>query len=254
MQSKGGANPAFRYIFFNSIRVLNPARVKKKDAAAIGAKNHVTKMPLYKTINFSPTAQILVWEITESFPELSGKVVLKEKTQLRLNKMKSEMHQRAFLSVRMLLKEAGYTDFELHYDEFGKPYFLNGKHVSITHSHHFSAIIISDKTVGIDIEMQRQKITHIADKFVNAAELHRLKSFDAQDYIKKLTVKWGAKEAIFKIRNEKGISFKNHIQVNPFEICDKKTTATLEMGNIKQQFSVHFEELENFTLVYAFEK
>jgi phosphopantetheinyl transferase len=210
-------------------------------------------MPLYKTIIFSPTTQILVWEITESFEELLGKVVLKEKTQVRLNKMKSEMHQRAFLSVRMLLKEVGYTDFELHYEQFGKPYFLDGKHVSITHSHHFSAIIISDETVGIDIEMQREKIIRIADKFVNETELNRLKIFDSQDYIKKLTVKWGAKEAIFKIRNEKGISFKDHIQVNPFEIEDQKTTAILEIENTKQQFSIYFEEFEEFTLVYAFE-
>ena len=211
-------------------------------------------MPLYKTINFSPTTRILVWEITESFEELLGNVVLKEKTQLRLNKMKSEMHQRAFLSVRMLLKEAGYTDYELHYDEFGKPYFLDGKHISITHSHHFSAIIISDETVGIDLEMQREKIIRIADKFVNETELNRLKSFDSQDYIKKLTVKWGAKEAIFKIRNEKGISFKDHIQVNIFEIEDQKTTAILEIDKIKKQFFIYFEEFEEFTLVYAFEK
>ena len=210
-------------------------------------------MPLYKTINFSPTTQILVWEITESLEELLGKAVLKERTQVRLNKMKSEMHQRAFLSVRMLLNKAGYTDFELHYDEYGKPYFLDGKHVSITHSHHFSAIIISDITVGIDIEMQREKIIRIADKFVNPTELNRLKSVDLQDYIKKLTVKWGAKEAIFKIRNEKGISFKDHIQVNPFEIEDHKTAAILEIENIKKQFSIYFEEFEGFTLVYAFE-
>ena len=211
-------------------------------------------MPLYKTINFNPTTQILVWEITESVEELLGNVVLKEKTQLRLYKMKSEMHQRAFLSVRMLLKEAGYTDFELHYDEFGKPYFLDGKHVSITHSHYFSAIIISDETVGIDIEMQREKIIRIADKFVNPTELDRLRSFDIEDYIKKLTVKWGAKEAIFKIRNEKGISFKDHIQVNSFEIREEETIAILEIENIKQEFSIYFEEFESFTLVYAFEK
>jgi phosphopantetheinyl transferase len=210
-------------------------------------------MPLYKTINISPSTQILVWEITESLEELLGNVLLKEKTQLRLNNMKTEMHQRAFLSVRMLLKEAGYTDFDLHYDEFGKPYFNDGKHISITHSHHFSAIIISDKTVGIDIEMQREKILRIADKFVNEKELSRLKSFDNEDYIKKLTVKWGAKEAIFKIRNEKGISFKDHIQVNTFGIGDQKTKATLEIENMKEQFSIYFEEFEDFTLVYAFE-
>jgi phosphopantetheinyl transferase len=211
-------------------------------------------MPLYKTINFSPTTQILVWKITESLEDLLSQLVLNEKTQLRLNSMKSEMHQRAFLSVRMLLKEIGYSDFELHYDTFGKPYFNTQQQVSITHSHHFSAIIVSDEIVGIDIEMQRDKIIRIADKFVNATELNRLKSFDNQDYVKKLTVKWGAKEAIFKIRNEPGISFKDHINVNAFEIKDQKAIAVLKMEKVKQQFVIYFEDFEVFTLVYAFEK
>jgi phosphopantetheinyl transferase len=168
--------------------------------------------------------------------------------------MKSELHQRAFLSVRKLLQEKNYTDFDLEYDEFGKPHLKDGKYISISHSHEFSTIIISDQKVGIDIELQREKIIKIADKFVNNQELQRLKSFDNQDFIKKLTVKWGAKEAIFKIRNEKGISFKDHIKVNPFEIRDNKTTAILEIENIKQQFSIYFEEIEDFNLVYAFEK
>lgn len=210
-------------------------------------------MPLYKTINYNSSTQILVWEITESFEELFSKVILKPKTKKRLDAMKSEMHQRAFLSVRMLLKEAGYSDFELHYDEFGKPYFLDGKHISITHSHHFSAIVISDETVGIDIEMIRDKILRIANKFVNDTELNRLQGFDHLDYIKKLTVKWGAKEAIFKIRNEKGISFKDHIQVDSFEIEDQKTTAILSIDNTSQQFSIYFEELPGYILVYALE-
>jgi phosphopantetheinyl transferase (holo-ACP synthase) len=125
--------------------------------------------------------------------------------------------------------------------------------VSISHSFRFSTIIISDQKAGIDIEMQREKILKIADKFVNNQELQRLKAFDNEDYIKKLTTKWGAKEAIFKIRNEKGISFKDHIQVNPFEITEGKTTAMLEIENTKQQFAIYFEEVEDFTLVYAFE-
>ena len=211
-------------------------------------------MPLFKIINITPTTQILIWKVTESFDELVEKVVLKEKTQLRLNGMKSEMQQRAFLSVRMLIQEIGINDYDLHYDEFGKPYLNDHQHISITHSHNFAAIIISEETVGIDMEMQREKIIRIADKFVNEKELKRLQSFNAEDYIKKLTVKWGAKEAIFKIRNEKGISFKDHIQVKPFEIGEKETTAILEFENLKQAFFIYFEEIENFTLVYAFEK
>jgi phosphopantetheinyl transferase (holo-ACP synthase) len=224
-----------------------------------GLKPREPTMPLYKIINFSSTTQILIWKITESLEDLLSQVVLKEKTQLRFNEMKSELHQRAFLSVRMLLKEVGYTDFDLQYDESGKPHLNpNNCHnepieVSISHSHNFSTLIISDQKVGIDIEMQRDKIIRIADKFVDY-EFHFLEPETIQKYIRKLTVIWGAKEAIFKIRNEPGISFKDHIWVNSFEIEDKKTIATLEMDNVKHQFSIYFEEFERFTLVYAFEK
>ena len=211
-------------------------------------------MPLYKTIQHNSNTQILIWNITESFEQLNQEVQLNEKNQLRLNGMKSEMHQRAFLSIRKLLALAGYSDFDLYYDEFGKPHLINEKHISITHSHHFSAIILSTEAVGVDIEMQRDTILKIAHKFVNDEELERLQKTDTYDYIKKLTVKWGAKEAIFKIRNEKGISFKDHIQVAPFELNKTQTIADLNYNGPNQKFTIHFSELDaNFTLVYAFE-
>lgn len=217
-------------------------------------------MPLFKTIHFSRSAenttQILVWKITESFEQLNNEVQLTEKNALRLSTMKSQLHQRAFLSVRKLFQEANYTDFDLFYDEFGKPHLHDGKHISITHSHDFSAIIISDETVGIDIELQREKIIRIADKFCDS-EFHFLsRSFGTEnqrEYIRKLTVIWGAKEAIFKIRNEKGISFKDHIKVQSFELENKKVNTELHFDNVIKEFNIEFEELENFTLVYAFE-
>jgi 4'-phosphopantetheinyl transferase len=218
-------------------------------------------MPLYKTITLNSSTQILVWEITESYQELFKTVVLNERNSNRLNGMKSEMHQRAFLSVRKLFQEAGYTDFDLYYDEFGKPHLHDGKHISITHSHQFSAIILSDEVVGIDIELQREKIIRIADKFSDT-EFSFLKPEEKTDYIRKLTVIWGAKEAIFKIRNEKGISFKDHIKVSAFEMNDMQTMTELHFDSIIRDFKVCFEEFEsndniglvqNFTLVYAFE-
>lgn len=212
-------------------------------------------MPLFKTIQFNYSTQILVWKITESFQELFDSVILNAKNRLRLDGMKSELHQRAFLSVRKLLQEIGYTDLDLYYDEYGKPHINGNKHISITHSHEFSAIIISEETVGIDIELQRDKILRIADKFVNEQELDRLQSCDSrEDYVKKLTVKWGAKEAIFKIRNEKGISFKDHIRVRSFELVASETIAELHFNGLRKEFNIYFEEIEDFILVYAFEK
>jgi len=218
-------------------------------------------MPLYKTIILNPTTQILVWEITESFQELFDTVVLNENNSNHLNGMKSEMPQRSFLTVRKLFQEAGYTDFDLYYDEFGKPHLHDGKHISITHSHQFSAIILSDEVVGIDIELQREKIIRIADKFADD-EFSFLNPNKKEEYIRKLTVIWGVKEAVFKIRNEKGISFKDHIKVIEFELNDGKTKAELHFDDIIRGFCVCFEEFEsndtndfkqNFTFIYAFE-
>lgn len=209
-------------------------------------------MPLYKTINFSPTTQILVWQITETFEDLFDQVVLNDINMIRLNTMKSQLHQRGFLSVRKLLQEAGYNDFDLYYDESGKPHLKDDKFISITHSFHFSAIIISNQKTGIDIEMQREKIIRIADKFVDY-EFHFLKPEKIQEYIRKLTVIWGVKESIFKIRNEKGISFKDHIKVTTFEMNENQGRAWLHFDNVVEDFNIYFEEIENFTLVYAFE-
>ncbi len=213
-------------------------------------------MPLYKTIHINSTTQILVWKVTESYTELLGDVILNDTNRIRLDGMKSEMHQRAFLSVRKLLQETGHTDLDLYYDEFGKPHLNGEKHISITHSHNFSALIISDETVGIDIELQRDKIIRIADKFCESEFQFLSRSFETEkrlEYIRKLTVIWGAKEAIFKIRNEKGISFKDHIKVNSFELESKQTIAELHFNSLVKDFKVHFEEIEEFTLVYAFE-
>ncbi|MEN9909741.1 MAG: hypothetical protein RLZZ540_2890 [Bacteroidota bacterium] len=210
-------------------------------------------MPLHKKIQFNPATAIYVWKITEPLEQLFEEVSLNPTSQSRIDGMKSELHQRGFLSVRKLLNEAGYTDFDLYYDKFGKPHLHDGKHISITHSYQFAAIIISDEIVGIDIELQREKIIRIADKFCDA-EFQFLDREKTKEYIKKLTVIWGAKEAIFKIRNEKGISFKDHIAVDEFDLDQTHTVSSLHFGGLHKEFNVYFEEVEDFTLVYALEK
>ena len=212
-------------------------------------------MPLHKTINFSrsvgTTTEILLWKITEPLSELSAEVTLNPISQQRFNGMKSELHQRAFLSVRKLLQLKGYTDFDLEYDQFGKPHLKDGKHISISHSHEYATIIISDEITGIDIELQREIIIKIAPKFAEK-ELEFLDK-DNQEYIRKLTVIWGVKESIFKIINEVGISFKDHIHLLPFEMVDQSGIANLHFKNKAIQFKYHFIEIDNFTLVYAFQ-
>lgn len=210
-------------------------------------------MPLYKKFNINTTSQVLIWEITETFEDLFDEVMMKDISLIRLNNMKSLSHQKGFLSIRKLLQEIGYTDEDLFYDETGKPNLLDGKHISITHSFEFSAIIVSEKVAGIDLEMQREKIITIAEKFMDT-EFDFLPKEKEQDFIQKSTVIWGVKEAIFKIENQVGISFKDHISVFPFEMSDEKTSAILTFQNQVKEYEIQFETLENYVIVVAFEK
>lgn len=208
-------------------------------------------MPLHQVIHHDSQTQILLWKITEELEELFDRADITDATLFRIGNMKSEQHKKGVLAVRLLLQEAGYKDADLYYDQFGKPHLKDGKHISISHSHDFSAVIISDKTTGLDLELRRGKIAIIAYKFI---EPSFILDRAARDYINKLTVNWGVKEAVFKIRNEKGISFKDHIDVALFEMEDKHTTALLHFNNLKRQFDVFFAEIENYTLVYLFEQ
>lgn len=205
-------------------------------------------MPLFKTFKPNNHTSIYVWKIEESLEDLSTSMFLNDRSQNRLKSMKSELHQRGFLSVRHLLKEAGYSDLDLFYNNNGKPHLKDEKHISITHSFTFSAIAISDNEVGIDIEKNREKIKIIQHKFVNFEKgfIHK-----DDDYIQQLTVIWGAKESLYKIYPYGGLTFKNDIDINSFQIADKKTTGFIKVKDWDKQYDIGFEQLEDFTLVYA---
>jgi len=206
-------------------------------------------MPLYKTITVNSTTKVLIWKIEESFEELFNETPLTEKSLARVNKMKSELHQRGFLSIRHLLASEGYTDHDLFYDENGKPHLTDGKHISITHSFIFSAIIISDIEVGIDIEKKREKILRIAHKFTEIDEYQKLNHKDV--IIRKLTIVWCAKESLYKSFNRVGLTFLNHIYVEDFSMYYNETTAKVNFEDKTEKYKVWFLEFEEFTCAYA---
>jgi phosphopantetheinyl transferase len=164
--------------------------------------------------------------------------------------MKSEAHRRAFLSIRHLLALAGYVDHDLYYDDFGKPHLKDGNHISITHSHNFTGIIVSETDeVGIDIEMQRDKILRIAHKFTPIQEYKTLANSEA--LMRKLTIVWGAKESLYKIYAQQGLSFLRHIDVMDFSFDDTRTVAEILYKGEKTYYEIDFLEFEGFTCVYA---
>jgi phosphopantetheinyl transferase len=206
-------------------------------------------MPLYKTIAHNSQTTVKIWKITESYNDLIKSLTLKPKSHERVLGMKSELHQRGFLSVRHLLRAFGYTDRDLFYDDNGKPHLKDGKYISITHSFNFSAVVVSNTIVGIDIEKKRKKITVIAHKFIDY-EFDYLNS-ESDIYINKLTVIWCIKESLYKLFATNGLSFKNHCLVIPFAENDDSTVAWINYEDKKYRFKTEFLEFEGFTCAYA---
>ena len=207
-------------------------------------------MPVYQTFSIKANTKVYVWKITESLNELFQSVVLKDVSLARVEKMKAESHQKGFLAVRKLLEIAGYNDFDLYYDEFGKPHLKDEKHISISHSNDFSVIAISDYNLGIDLEIIKDKTLRIAPRYMDVTHLVNLSTVDA---LEKSTIIWGIKESIFKIKNEPGISFKDHIFENKFDCNDGKCIAELRFENQVALFDIQYQRVENYVLVLAFE-
>ncbi|HNP31685.1 MAG TPA: 4-phosphopantetheinyl transferase [Flavobacterium sp.] len=211
-------------------------------------------MPFYKVITLTADTILYLWKITEDVDYLFKSVRLKDSSLARLEAMKSESHQKGFLAVRMLLEHIGYTDFDLYYDEFGKPHIKpNDCHtepveVSISHSHDFSALVISEQKVGLDMEILKELTLKVAPRYMDVSHLENLSK---EDELIKATVVWGIKESVFKIKNIVGISFKDHIFEDDFNLADKKCRVQLRFNNKVEHFDIVFDFIENYVCVCA---
>lgn len=227
-------------------------------------------MPLHQILSINETTTAYFWHVTEDVTSLFRAVSLSGRSKKRLDGMKSEAQQKAFLAVRMLLQHLGYSDEDLTYDASGKPHLNhevsgtkyenenplanpydpspNNKYISISHSHDFAVICVSDQEVGIDIELQKEKTLKIASRYMDVRHLEQL---SIEEQIAKATTVWGIKEAIFKIKNEKGISFPDHIFEADFRLSDTTTQAELHFNQQVESFAIHFQPIANYIFVCA---
>ncbi len=200
-----------------------------------------------------PYAAVGIWEIKESFEDYYSKVNLSEREKNIFSYLRTEERKQQWLSYRMILpylikpKELS----TIEYDQYGKPFLNNGvKHISVSHSGKFSALIASNKySVGIDIEQIKPKIINIADKFITENEKNNLSK---QHEIESLSLIWSCKEAIYKVHGKRNIAFKKHIKISPFTFEGEGTVyGTLEFQDFKKQFCIQYQLIENYILAFT---
>lgn len=149
--------------------------------------------------------------------------------------------------IKHLLGQLNVNYTNLRYNHNNKPFLQNDyRHLSISHSHNYLAIIINTKhQTGIDIELIRPKILNIKHKFCNQNELNY-----ANNNIEMLTCIWSAKETVYKINGVKGVSFSEQIKVNPFSINQPTILASVLLNNNWLTFNLALQKIENYYLTY----
>ena len=138
------------------------------------------------------------------------------------------------------------------YAESGKPYFDHRPEaLSFSHSGDVFACQISNKiTCGIDVQHYREKITRVAEKYLNEKELQFVSTVTEMDQIKTLTAMWSCKEALYKMYGKGFIDYINLFVVHPFQPVSGMITATADFGNGWQDYYFHIEFTDTFVLAF----
>ena len=203
-------------------------------------------MPIIYDLNLSTKTRVVIWEIDESFHDLQSKVDLSQNSLKLLNQKKSEIQKKQFLAIRNIFKLLSIEDNEVKYDKVGKPIFSQNKILSISHSGNYAAVIISDQSVGIDIEKINGKAYKIKHKF-----LHIELNYPLELNNKISLVYWNIKESIYKAMGITGIDFKKNILALPLAINSSKCKSWYVNNDDIYSFETYFRISKNYTLAFV---
>ena len=202
-------------------------------------------MPFLKEFIINKKTRIKLWKVM--IGELSTKELNKDDKKLFKLK-KSNVLKEQFLATRKIL-ELENSDYIITYDLDGKPSLNSEFNISISHSHEIAAIAISNNSkIGLDVQLNENKIFNIQDKFLNPSEKLNI---GENPSLKILTMIWTSKESIYKAVGLKGISFSDNIKIEKVVEEDKTGIGYYTNGSEKVKFDLKFFYIDEYTICYA---
>jgi 4'-phosphopantetheinyl transferase len=211
-------------------------------------------MPLILNQKIKETVYLGIWKITETPEELIQLLRPDKEDGVVCSSFKNETRKKHWLSSRLLLKMMlRVENLKVMAYEFGKPNIPGfGGHFSVSHSGEYAAVILSNSDpVGIDIEMIRDKIQRVSERFLDPDEL---KSFSKNNKPEVLHVYWGAKEALYKLNGKPDIDLRKDIYIEPFDylcIGEGSCWAWMKTREGKRHYKVHYWKMEGYMLVWV---
>jgi len=215
-------------------------------------REYIVYMPIEYIKSLSDGSSLALWRIEENERQLLDHLKLSSREFDELQCIRSEEGRVRSLAGRKALNSLFKEDVsECMKDEHGKPFVLGYEgYVSLSHSFDFAiAMTHPEFPVGVDIEIVQPKIRRIQGKFLRDSEIDFI---DRQHDIQMLYACWCAKEAVFKWQGKKGISLKQNIEIQPFELEEKgHLEARLSYPGFDQVLKVAYENLGTYFLAYV---
>lgn len=210
-------------------------------------------MPLIKIEDINSDCKWALWEITESFEELSSGLDLKNEAG-QIEVIKNESKKLEKLAGRVLLKKIleswnePYSGTDC--DIYRKPFLRNKAYsISISHSHGIAvAIINKNAKIGIDIELTQDKIVKIAHRVFTEIEIG-----DQVHNIPFLITLWNMKEAIYKLYGERELDFRKNIQILPFKFEETggSCQGKVRTKDIDTTLKISYLKYKDFRIAYV---
>lgn len=197
--------------------------------------------------NIANSSFLGIWKKEEDLDFLENIFVLNDTEKSVYSKISNVYRKKEFITIRVLLTELLQSRKTIVYNENKGPSILNsGLNISITHSKHFVALIISASYIpGIDIEHISDRVEKVKHKFLTQNEASWIKNHAL------LTAAWSTKEAIFKTFG-KNLDFKD-IELHPFNLDDEAGIFAAEVlkPGFEITFKLNYQLFENDILVYT---
>jgi phosphopantetheinyl transferase len=202
-------------------------------------------MPFLKEFIINEKTKIKLWKVI--LGELNPEELKNDEKKL-LKLKKSNILREQFLATRKILTQEN-SKYQITYDIKGKPSLNSKYNISISHSHEIAALVISDNSkIGLDVQLNENKIFNIQDKFLNPSEKLNI---GKNPSLKILTMIWTSKESIYKAVGLKGISFSDNIKIEKVVEEDKTGIGYYTNGSEKVKFDLKFFYIDEYTICYA---
>lgn len=207
-------------------------------------------MPLFRKYQQGDLT-VAVWKVDETVEQLRSMFHQFSVYEEGFARFSAEKRKQEWLAVRVLLKEMLGEEKSIAYLPSGKPYLEDGSmHVSFSHTHGYVAVALHPSAeVGVDIEQYGTRVQRVASRFIREDEKVSIASGDE---IVGLLLHWSAKETMFKLMDDQGVDFIDHLHVLPFQHEKSGTFKACEYRSDKEmEFLIHYDTHPDYVLTFA---